>query len=168
MEHFTTPTMKGEEDKKNDPTFLNTLVIVTFSYTEYSVCLGREYRVGVDRAEGEWRWWYSDSDTLTEMIQIVKTDIFSPPLSSISGSYQDTHMTNSIRLGQGEIFNEAPAPPFALHSTICLSSYCVGFIFLFLVIALRCFLSSFFQDNFSSCSSPGSGLGRWLCTYLYY
>ena len=55
MEHFTTPTMKGEEDKKNDPTFLNTLVIVTFSYTEYSVCLGREYRVGVDRAEGEWR-----------------------------------------------------------------------------------------------------------------
>ena len=37
MEHFTTPTMKGEGDKKNDPTFLNTLVIVTFSYTEYSV-----------------------------------------------------------------------------------------------------------------------------------
>ena len=50
MEHFTTPTMKGEEDKKNDPTFLNTLVIVTFSYTEYSVCLGREYRVGVEQA----------------------------------------------------------------------------------------------------------------------
>ena len=53
MEHFTTPTMKGEVDKKNDPTFLNTLVIVTFSYTEYSVW--REYRVGVDQAEGEWR-----------------------------------------------------------------------------------------------------------------
>ena len=35
MERFTTPTMIGEVDKKNDPTFLNTLVIVTLSYTEY-------------------------------------------------------------------------------------------------------------------------------------
>ena len=163
MEHFTTPTMKGEEDKKNDPTFLNTLVIVTFSYTEYSVCLGREYRVGVDRAGGEWRWWYSDSDTLTEMIQIVKTDIFSPPLSSISGSYQDTHMTNSIRLGQGEIFNEAPAPPFALHSTICLSSYCVGFIFLFLVIALFSFF--FFSRQFFKLFQPWVWTGQ-MTLYL--
>ena len=36
MEHFIFYYTENER-RKNDPTFLNTLVIVTFSYTEYSV-----------------------------------------------------------------------------------------------------------------------------------
>ena len=66
MEQFTPPTMRGEGDRKNDARFLNTLkynpnigspvlrVVRVVTVPGMSV-LWREYRVGADRTEGEWR-----------------------------------------------------------------------------------------------------------------
>ena len=105
MEQFTPPTMRGEGDRKNDARFLNTL--------KYNPNIGspvprvlywvlREVTVeGILDWGGVALMILLHSDTLTEMIQIVKTDIFSPPpprTLCISGSrHTKIHMTNSIR-----------------------------------------------------------------------